>query len=144
MEETVLQGMTEKLTEIGRYYEMEMNVGKTKAMRNSRQPFPDQIKIHLKQLENMDHFNHLDSMVTNDARCTCKIQSRTTMANAAFNKMMILFPSKLDLNLRKKLVKYYIWNLALCGAETWTLQKVDQKYLGSSEMWCWRRMDKIS
>jgi hypothetical protein len=25
-----------------------------------------------------------------------------------------------------------------------TLQKVDQKYLESSEMWCWRRMEKIS
>ena len=25
-----------------------------------------------------------------------------------------------------------------------TLQKVDQKYLESFEMWCWRRMEKIS
>jgi hypothetical protein len=30
------------------------------------------------------------------------------------------------------------------GAENWTLRKVDQKYLGSLEMWCWRRMEKIS
>ena len=30
------------------------------------------------------------------------------------------------------------------GAETWTLRKVDQKYLESFEMWCWRRMEKIS
>jgi hypothetical protein len=32
----------------------------------------------------------------------------------------------------------------LCGAETWTLRKVDKKYLESFEMWCWRRMEKIS
>jgi hypothetical protein len=32
----------------------------------------------------------------------------------------------------------------LYGAETWTLRKVDQKYLESFEMWCWRRMEKIS
>jgi hypothetical protein len=32
----------------------------------------------------------------------------------------------------------------LFGAETWTLRKVDQKYLESFEMWCWRRMEKIS
>jgi hypothetical protein len=25
----------------------------------------------------------------------------------------------------KKLVKWYIWSIALCGAETWTLRKVD-------------------
>jgi hypothetical protein len=30
------------------------------------------------------------------------------------------------------------------GAETWTLRKVDQKYVESFEMWCWRRMEKIS
>jgi hypothetical protein len=42
------------------------------------------------------------------------------------------------------LVKCYIWSIALFGAETWTLQAVDQKYLKRFEMWCWRRMEKIS
>jgi hypothetical protein len=50
----------------------------------------------------------------------------------------------LGLNLRKKLVKCYIWSIALYGAETWTLWEVDRKYLESSELWCWRRMEKIS
>jgi len=49
----------------------------------------------------------------------------------------------LDLKLRKKLVKCYIWNIALYGAETWTPRAVDQKHLESFEMWCWRRMEKI-
>jgi hypothetical protein len=34
------------------------------------------------------------------------------------------FASKLDLHLRKKLVKCYIRSVALYGAETWTLRKV--------------------
>jgi len=34
--------------------------------------------------------------------------------------------------------------MALYGAETWMLQAADQKYLKSFEMWCWRRMEKIS
>jgi hypothetical protein len=29
------------------------------------------------------------------------------------------------------------------GAETWALWKVDQKYLESFEIWCWRRKEKI-
>jgi predicted nucleotidyltransferase len=37
-EETVLQGMIDRLTEIGRCYGMEMNVEKTKVRRISRQP----------------------------------------------------------------------------------------------------------
>jgi hypothetical protein len=83
-------------------------------------------------------------MITNDARCTRKIKARIAMAKAAFNKKKTLFISKLDLELRKKLVKRYIWSTALYGAGTWTLRKLDQKYLESFEMWCWRRMEKIS
>jgi hypothetical protein len=30
------------------------------------------------------------------------------------------------------------------GAESWTLWKVDQKYLESLKMWCWRRIENIS
>ena len=33
------------------------------------------------------------------------------MAKAAFNKKKTLFTSKLDLHLRKKLVKCYIWSM---------------------------------
>jgi len=40
----------------------------------------------------------------------------------------------LELNARKTRVEWYTGNITLCGAETWTLWKVDQKYLESSEM----------
>ena len=63
------------------------------------------------------------------------------MAKAAFNKKRALFTSTLDLNLRKKVVKCYIWSITLYGAETWTLRAVDQKHLGSFKIWCWRRME---
>jgi len=39
------------------------------------------------------------------------------MAKAAFNKKRIFFPSTLDLELKKKLVKCYIWSIALYGAK---------------------------
>jgi hypothetical protein len=112
-------------------------------MRISRQQSPMKIMIDQKQLENVEYFNYLGSMITNDARCTREIKSTIAMAKAAFNKKKTLFTSKLDLNLRKKLVKCYILSIALYGAETWTFRKVDQKYLESFEIWCWRRMEKI-
>ncbi|KDR09341.1 hypothetical protein L798_15108, partial [Zootermopsis nevadensis] len=65
------------------------------------------------------------------------------MAKAAFVKKRILLTSKLGLEMKKKLVKCYVWSVALYGAETWTLRKKEQKYLESFEMWCWRRIEKI-
>jgi hypothetical protein len=51
------------------------------------------------------------------------------MAKASFNKKKDLFTRQLDLNLRKKLAKSYISNIAFYGNETWTFRKEDQKYL---------------
>jgi hypothetical protein len=97
-----------------------------------------------KQLANMQYFDYLDSTVTNDARYAGEMKPRIAVTKAAFNKKKMLLSSKLDLNLRKKLIMCYVWNIALFGAETGTLRKVDQKYLESFEMWCWRRMEMIS
>ena len=41
-------------------------------------------------------------------------------------------------------MKCYVWSMALYGAESWTLRATDQKRLESFEMWCWRKMEKIS
>ena len=60
-----------------------------------------------------------------DGRCTCEIKCRIAMAKAAFNKKRALFTGTLDLELRKKLVKCYVWSIALYGAETLTLRAVD-------------------
>jgi hypothetical protein len=60
-------------------------------------------------------------MIKDDARCTCEIKSRINMAKPAFNKKKALFTIRVELNLRQKLVKYYIWNIALYDAVTWTL-----------------------
>jgi len=65
------------------------------------------------------------------------------LVNIGIN-IAVLFASPLDLELRKKLVKCYVWSIALYGAETWTVRARNQKYMESFEMWCWRRMEKIS
>jgi hypothetical protein len=106
-EETVLQDITDRLTESGRCYGMEMNVEKTKAIRISRHPSPIQIMIDQKQQEILEYFNYLHSMITNNARSTHEIKSRIAIAKVALNKSKAFHTSKLDTNLRKKLVNLY-------------------------------------
>jgi hypothetical protein len=107
MEETILRSIIVFLIDTGRCYEVE------------------------KQLKNVEYVSYLTSRITNDARCKRKIKFKNALANAAFNKKKNFLTIKLDLNLRKKLVKCYIWSTALCGAETQILGKI----------WCWRRME---
>jgi len=70
---------------------------KTKVVRNSGHPSPIQNTKDQKQLENVEYFNCLGSMITNDARGTQEIKSRIAEAKAAFNKKKTLFTSKLVL-----------------------------------------------
>jgi hypothetical protein len=51
--------------------------------------------------------------------------------------------SKLNIELKKKLVICCVWSIDLHGSETWTLRKLEGNFLESFEMWCWRRMEKI-
>jgi hypothetical protein len=101
-----------------------MNVEKTKLMRISSKSSPVQIMIDKKKVE---YFSYLESIVTSDSECAFEVKSRISMAKVTFSKKKTLFLSNLDLILRKKRLKCYIWRLSLYAAETWTLRKVDQK-----------------
>ena len=45
---------------------------------------------------------------------------------------------------RSKLIKTYIWTTLLDGCEAWIINKEVEKRLGAFEMWCWRRMLRLS
>ena len=69
---------------------------------------------------------------------------RIAIAKEAFNRKMSLLTSKLNIELKKKLVRCNVWSIALYGSETWTLRKLERKNLESFEIWYWRRMEKIN
>jgi hypothetical protein len=74
---------------------------KTKAIRISKQPSLVHIMTDQKQLDNVECFNYLCTMITNYARCKHDTTFRIDTAKAALSKNTALFISKLHLNLRK-------------------------------------------
>ena len=91
-EETVLQGMIDKLTEIGRCYGMEMNVDKNKSNENFKTTIPSNNYDRPKKLENVEYLKYLGSILTNDGRFTREIKFRIAMAKATFNKKKTSLP----------------------------------------------------
>jgi hypothetical protein len=47
-------------------------------------------------------------------------------------------------NIKKNNNKFSVYFVNFPGVSDLLLQEVDQKHLESFEMWCWRRMEKIS
>jgi hypothetical protein len=83
-------------------------------------------------------------MITNDARCTSQIEPSIAMAEVAFNQEENSFHQQTEVNLTKKVVNCYTWSTALYASEMLTHRKVYAKDLKCFQMWCWRRMEKIS
>ena len=65
------------------------------------------------------------------------------MGKNSFNRRKTLFTSKMDIGLKKRLIKCFVWSVVLYAAETWTLRKQNIKRLEAFEMWLWRRMLRI-
>jgi len=85
---------------------------------NLKAQSPIRIIIHKKQLENVEYFNYLGSIITNDERSNHEMKSRIAWQEQLSTRRR-LFSSKLDLNLRKKLVKCYIWRIFFYCATIW-------------------------
>ena len=66
------------------------------------------------------------------------------MGKAAFRESKALQTGKMDLDLRKRIMKSTIRSMALYGAETWTMTKNHRNKLEAFEMWLWRRMLKFN
>jgi hypothetical protein len=64
---------------------MDMNVEKKVDSENLKATIPNKNYDRSNKLENVQYFNYLGSMITNDARCTREIEYRIAMAKAAFN-----------------------------------------------------------
>jgi hypothetical protein len=60
------------------------------------------------QMEYVEYFKYLCSVITNDARCTREIKSRIAMATATFIETKKSFHQHIEVKVRKKLETLYI------------------------------------
>ena len=143
-----LQRMMDHLNKISMDYEMKINIKKTKVMMISKrsEKTSQTIKITLngEEIEQVEKFCYLGSMVTDDARCHEEIKRRIAMGKDAFYKRGELLRGSLNKKLKKRMVKTLVWSVVPYGSETWTMRKDDIKRLEAFEMWIWRRMERVS
>ncbi|KAJ4447161.1 hypothetical protein ANN_09162 [Periplaneta americana] len=58
---------------------------------------------------------------------TLEVKRRIAVIKEAFNRKRSIFCALLEIKLRKKLLKCFVWSVALYGAETWRLRKSEEK-----------------
>jgi hypothetical protein len=113
-----LQDMLNRLVDTGRKYGMEINIDQSEVVRVSRNIELLHNKLNNRELKEVDYFKYLGSVLTRDGYCAKQIKMRIVIAKEAFNRKISLLTSKLNIELRKKLVRCYVWSIALYGLAT--------------------------
>ena len=85
---------------------MRINVEKTKTMVISKTEGKKvEIKVGQHQVEQVEQFKYLGSVITEDGRCSKEIKCRIALAKQAFTKNKKILCSNICMSLRVKLVK---------------------------------------
>lgn len=140
--ENMLKVLADNLDE----YKLKINAKKTKTMLITKLE-TNQINLNITlnniPLEQVREFCYLGSCITCNNKSNSEIKRRIAQAKQAFlNKYQLLSNKHLNIVLRKRFVKTYVWSILLYGSETWTIDKRDRARLEAVEMWLWRKMTK--
>ena len=121
---------------------MKININKTNTMVIGRKPKKIDMRITNESVEQVDSFKYLGCMTSNNMNCCQEVKQRIAIAKEAFDRKRSIFCGSLEKDLRKRLMKCFVWTVALYGAETWTLRWNEQKRPKAFEMWIWRRIER--
>ena len=96
-------------------------------------------------IEKMNSFKYLGAIKTSTGSCSEDVKARIGRAKKATMELDTIWKDKgIRKELKMKLVKALILPVIIYGAEGWTLKKDDERRLEAAEMWCYRRMLRIS
>ena len=126
-------------------YGMAINAKKTMVMViGTKVETKCEIKIDGLTLEQVDRYKYLGSWITANMRCDTEIITRIAMAKAAFWQNKEIMKRNVRHETKLKLLNCYVFSVLNYGCESWTWNKTLERKIDAFEMWCYRRMLKIS
>ena len=145
--EEKLQILLDQVNASGEEMGLKINRGKTECMTISKKTPPPrlELKIGNEIVRRVQRFKYLGSILGEDGRCEHEIRTRIGIAKTAFGKMRNVVTSRhIRTDTKIRVIKTYVWATLLYGCESWTINKGMEERLEAFEMWCWRRMMRVS
>ena len=83
-----------------------------------RKPKKIDIRIKGEYIEQVDSFKYLGCNISSNMNCCQEVKQGIAMTKEAFNTKTSIFCGPLEKDLRKRLVKCFLWSVVMYGAET--------------------------
>ena len=121
---------------------LKLNIQKTK-IRASGPITPWQIDEET--METMRDFLFLGSKIIANGDCSHEIKRRLLLGRTAMANLDSILKSRdITLPTKVRLVKAMAFPIVMYGCESWTLKKAAHQRIDAFELWCWRRLLRVS
>ena len=96
-------------------------------------------------VETVTDFTFLGSKITADGDCSHEIKRCLLLGRKVMTNLDSIFKSR-DITLPTKvcLVKAMVFPVVMYGCESWTVKKAEHRRIDAFELWCWRRLLRVS
>ena len=119
-----------------------LNMKKTKLMTTDN---ITEFKINDEHIEIVESVIFLGSQIARNGGNDSEIRRRIGLARTTMKKLThVIENNDLTLNTKIRLVNTLIFSVFLYGCERWTIRKKERKKIDALELWCWRKLLKIS
>ena len=124
---------------------MELNAKKTKVMHVTKREKEElNIQADGQRLQQATHYKYLGSEITDDGKDIEEIKRRIGQAKAKFWENAECIRRNLNLLLKPRLLKTFVFSVIYYRCETWTINKDIARRPRAFKMWCYRGMLRIS
>ena len=140
-----INNIVHKVNDAGRTILLKLNARKTKLMVVGDENANVSIDVDRETIDKVNSFQYLGAIKTSTGRCSENVKARIGRAKKATMELDTIRKYRgIRKELKMKLVKALIWPVITYAAEGCTLKKDDERPLEAAEMWCYRRMLRIS
>ena len=121
---------------------LQLSIQKTKIMASG--PITSW-QIDGETMETVRDFIFLGLEITADGDCSHEIKRRLLLGRKTMTNLDSILKSR-DITLPTKvcLVKAMVFPVVMYGCESWTIKKAECRIIDGFELWCWRRLLRVS
>ena len=96
-------------------------------------------------METVTDFIFLGSKITADGDCSHEIKRHLLLGRKVMTNLDSMLRSRdITLPTRVRLVKAMVFPVVMYGCESWTIKKADHQRINAFELWCWRRLLRVT